>query len=877
MLFKEDSTRPVSGNDKPSGPYIRQTNRPKKAMVVVRPIESTDSVEESTTPIVFDKLSISFDLSSQVPKLIIQMDEYAVSLHVHNFVLANADLTDQTADDCIFKHLYFGANNPANWSIAGIQSEFADVLDTPGLTFDQAVELYKFGRGVLNEKADDNVNEKARAGFFALNFTIKGRISPPRLRDDCVPNNDSEVRALEFQRILKKGNFVFTLVRKFGNFRDELDAYWKHRVAVCSQQGLWPIFNGHVTETLGRRFKDWYTNPTKFLPHEPWMAEAPAERSENGIQRYVTHNARNNFGSMTEWEIVFSAAVIHDVAASIKLNEQYYNWDRTYEAIVRYAKNDYVQLEFDIPSLEELSFPPINGGTQFLVRYGRCITAEDSNAELENYKDKIEDDETSKVADDEASSGTTDIANSQEIIETNVADKKKGEQVICGSSEGKVAAQDVVIDGNNSIEWTAQVLVAEKNKQFVISFIMPHGKKRKFHVGSKVDVQLKVLNNHLAITRQLKAIGMIAENKAKEDTYGRILQRFILGEGMADVKDDIEDHLLSLKEIAYTKLPLLSQKIYDQWLESCNLNPMQREAYDAVIEDALPATIIQGQSGTGKSLTSAVTCVGIAQLGYKVLYATPTIAAAETALSSIFSATQKLFEAVDNATIGVNPAPELLAEIKESKKNFCIIHFPANASTENDFMKRDDEKNDSEEDNPLDTYRISNHVIKSFQRKANNPELSNTIRTKAHNWLATLQRVREGKPVAAERFVKEGTDEIEEVVRNTHTKIIISTCNNSAALRDMGFKPQVVLLDDASAPREPDCIIPLTLEQAHVVLYGGAEKKAVWPGVKSWGSNEFAAQLSRSLFERLVGLGNMGVVQLEHIDSADPVIDLDKQ
>lgn len=846
-------------------------------MVIIHPIESTDSIEESTTPILFDKLSTSFDLSSQVPKLIIHMDEYVVIFHVHSFVLANADSTVQTPDDCIFKHLDFGANNPASWSIAGIQSEFADVLDTPGLTFDQAVELYKFGRGVLNEESDDNVHEMAKAGLFALNFTIKGRISPPRLRENCVPNNDSEVRALKFQRNLIKGSFVFTLVRKFGNFTGDLSAYWKHRVAVCSQQGLWPIFNGHVTETLGRRFKDWYTNPTKFLPHEYWMAEAFAERSENRIQRYATHNARNNFGSMAEWEIVYSAAVIHDVTASIKLTEQYYNWDRTYEAIVRYAKNDYVQLEFDIPSRGELSFPSISGGTRFLVRYGRCITAKDSNAELGNYKDEIEDGENSEVADNEASSATTNITNSQEIIETNAADRKEGEQAIYGSGEYKVAFQNVVVDGINNIEWTAQVLVAEKNKQFVISFIMSQGKRRKFHVGSKVDVQLKVLHNHLATTRQLKAIGMIAENKARDDTYGRILQRVILGEGMADVKDDIEDHLLSLKEIAYAKLPLLSQKIYDQWIESCGLSPLQREAYDAVIEDALPATIIQGPSGTGKSLTSVVTCVGIAQLGYKVLYATPTNAAAETALLSVFNATQKLFETVDNATIGVNPSPELLAKIKESRENFGIIHFPANASTENDFMQRDDERKATEEDHPLATYRISNHVIKSFQRKANNPDSSNTMRTKAHNWLATLQRVREGKSVAAERLVKEELDEMGEVVRDSHTKIIISTCNNSAVLRDMGFKPQVVLLDDASAPREPDCVIPLKLDQAHMVVYGDAQKKGVSPGVKSWGSNEFAAQLSRSLWERLVGLGNIAVVQLEHIDSAESVVNLDTQ
>ncbi|KAF5867570.1 putative upf1 regulator of nonsense protein [Botrytis fragariae] len=525
ILFKEDSTRPVSGKDKSSGPCIRQQNRPKKAMVAIRPIKSTDSMEESTTPILFDKLSTNFDLSSQVPKLIIHMDEYVAD--------------------------------------------------------------------------DSRISTRIQQNFFPMN--------------------------LELLRL-------------------------------------------------------------------------PVKRTRMGFE---------------EWEIVLGATVIHDIAALVKLNEQYYNWDRTYEAIVRCVKNDYVQLEFDVQSREGLSFPSISAGARFLVRYGRCMTAEDSNAELENEEDKIENGKTPEEVEIEASSGATNITYSQESSETNVIDEGNGEQAIYGSSEDEAAIQDVFID------------------------------------GSKVDVQLKVLSNRLATTRQLKAIGMIVENKARDDTYGRILQRIILGE---------------------------------------------------VIEDALPATISQGQPGTGKSFTAAVTCVGIAQLGYKVLHATLTKADAETVLLSIFNATQKLFETVDNQTI---------------------------------------------------------------RRKANNSELSNTLRTKARNWLATLQRVREGNPVAAERFVKEEINEIEEVVRDTHTKIIISTCNNSAALRDMGFQPQVVVIDGASSAREPDGIIPLIFEQAHVVLYGNAEKKRVLPWVRSLGGNEFGAQLSRSLFERLVGLGNIEVVRLE--------------
>ncbi|KAF7884703.1 uncharacterized protein EAF02_005039 [Botrytis sinoallii] len=723
---------------------------------------------------VLGHLNSTFELASQVPALRLEVD------------------------GCLIPSA--GSSGGEIFSVNGIIFTFTNELDIPGLTVKQAEELFTFGGGDLQAKGEDPASQKGCV--LALKFTLKGRVSPPRMITNS--RNSNNTRALELQRMLNKGPFNFTLVRRFGNYHDELDAYWTHRVRVCAQEGIWAIYNNILSTRLGQRFEAWIKNPAKALPHEPWMAVGTP--AENEIQRYESHEARNNFESMAEWEIVLSAAVIHDIAASVKLNEQYYNWDRTYEAIVRYVKNDYVQLEFNIPSRGELSFPSIGGGTRFLVRYGRCITAEDSNAELENDGDEIENGEISEEEEIEASPGAANITNSQEGFETNLIDNEKGEQAIYNSSEDKVAVQDIVIDGINNVEWTAQVLVAKENKQFVISFIMPQGKKRKFHVGSKVDVQLKVLNNHLATTRQLKAIGMIAENKARDDTYRRILQRFIIGEGMADVKDDIEDHLLSLKEITYNKLPLLNQKIYDQWLESCNLNRMQREAYDAVIEDVLPATIIQGQSGT---------------------------------------------------------APKLQAEVKESKENFAIIHFPANASTENDFMKRDDERKDGQEDNPLDAYRISNHVIKCFHRKANNPELSNTMRTKARNWLATLQRVREGKSVAAERFVKEGIAEMEEVVRDTHTKIIISTCNNSAALRDLGFQPQVVVMDDASLAREPDRIIPLTFGQAHVVLYGDVEKKGVWPGVKWLGSNEFGAQLSRSLFERLVGLGNMAVVRLE--------------
>ncbi|KAK8901425.1 hypothetical protein QC760_009869 [Botrytis cinerea] len=497
-LCKDDVIRPVNGIDKPSGSEIRAKNRSKGAMVVLKPVKD------------------SFDGTDEIKML----DYLASSLE-----LASQNVVVHPIEDRIFKLCNLGERYAA-LNVDAILSMFANNLDTPELAVKQAEELLTFA-GDPQAKGDDAAKQKG--GFRALNFTVKVRISPPKINPDARSFNDP--RALEFQRMLRKGQFNFTLIRRFGNFLEEIVAYWTHRVA----------------ETLGRRFNDWYTSPTKCLPHEPWMAEASAEKDE--IQRYVTHDARNNFGSMEEREIVLSAAVIHDIVASVKFNEQYYNWDRTYEAIVRYVKRDHVQLEFDIRG--GLTFLSISRGTRFLVRCGRFTIAEEPNAELESDEDKIENGIVPEEEENDATTGATNITSSQENLDTKVIDKNEGEQAIYDSNEDEVSAQEVVIVGLNNIEWTAQVLLAKENRQFVISFNMPKGKKRKFHVGRKVDVQLKVLSNHLNTIRQLKAIGMVAEDKAKDDAYGRILQRVILGEGMADVRDDIEDHLLALKAITH--------------------------------------------------------------------------------------------------------------------------------------------------------------------------------------------------------------------------------------------------------------------------------------------------------------------------------------
>lgn len=138
-------------------------------------------------------------------------------------------------EDRIFKLCNLGERYAA-LNVDAILSMFANNLDTPELAVKQAEELLTFA-GDPQAKGDDAAKQKG--GFRALNFTVKVRISPPKINPDARSFNDP--RALEFQRMLRKGQFNFTLIRRFGNFLEEIVAYWTHRVAVCAQEVLGAI------------------------------------------------------------------------------------------------------------------------------------------------------------------------------------------------------------------------------------------------------------------------------------------------------------------------------------------------------------------------------------------------------------------------------------------------------------------------------------------------------------------------------------------------------------------------------------------------------------------------------------------------------------
>lgn len=91
--------------------------------------------------------------------------------------------------------------------------------------------------------------------------------------------------------------------------------------------------------------------------------------------------------------------------------------------------------------------------------------------------------------------------------------------------------------------------------------------------------------------------------------------------------------------------------------------------------------------------------------------------------------------------------------------------------------------------------------------------------------------------------------------------IVVTTSNNSALLRDYGFKPEALIIDDAALGSEVDSCVPLAFGAKYLILTANPQQSKLW--VQSWGQNEYEEQGRLSLFERTMGLRGVPLFSLE--------------
>lgn len=78
------------------------------------------------------------------------------------------------------------------------------------------------------------------------------------------------------------------------------------------------------------------------------------------------------------------------------------------------------------------------------------------------------------------------------------------------------------------------------------------------------------------------------------------------------------------------------------------------------------------------------------------------------------------------------------------------------------------------------------------------------------------------------------------VICDPSIKVIVSICSNSAVLKEMGFQPDLVIIDESAFGIEADSAVPLALFPNHIVL--SSDHKQLLPSVKCIHYTEYANQ-----------------------------------
>jgi hypothetical protein len=190
---------------------------------------------------------------------------------------------------------------------------------------------------------------------------------------------------------------------------------------------------------------------------------------------YASHAARRKFDDGRYWEIILSAALIHEVEHENICLSKYFTFGINHEAKIIRRSGQYVQLEVSVfRHNEQFPMPKVAVNTTIKLRTGDLIGERDCE----------------------------------------VADKD-------GDGDDEIAGDNQIYQGR---EYRAKVLGKETNGAFVISIFFDKRDKdaeAKFSLNSRVNIQLELKRNHLLSDRQLAAISSISRAD-KDESFIRL-------------------------------------------------------------------------------------------------------------------------------------------------------------------------------------------------------------------------------------------------------------------------------------------------------------------------------------------------------------------
>ena len=795
------------GQDFPGGRIINKVWNGRKNcdLVTYQRVGSAGvQLESLTVPQVWEGWRVRIDLDSQAPGILLSKSDIEIRITVRNIRLKNfAEHGDNVFNESSICR--------SSLNVVNVQKAFSEALQTPNLSDDQAEKLTAFGAS----PSPENV------GINCLQFVLRGKMHA-EFRKASLKKEDREKQLADAKDVLKamNSNAVFTLVRKTSSVRKELDDYWKHRVRICVDKKICPFFNDEVSNTGGYAFKKFLDDPERKLSHQPWMANPSDLTSVAELKTYASHAARRKFDEGRHWEIILSAALMHEIEYENICLTKYFRFGIDHEAKVIRRSGQYVQLEVSVfRHSEQFAMPTLTVNTKMKLHTGKLIVEKDD------------------MVDEEA--------------------PRKEDVEMAGYSQ--------VYSG---YEYRAKVLSKETTKAFVVSLFFDKRDKdadAKFGLNNRVTIQLEMKRNHVPSDRQLAAIGLIARAdkneslSAHEKTFAQYLHRFMLGEGapdLIDAKSPIDEKSNELTEEVWNG--------FNDWAYSVSLNTEQSEAWTSIFLGTNMFTQVQGPPGTGKTRLNVMSILCFALLGYRTVITAPTNKACEATMKALISELAGLYT--------VFPAAKTL---------FKIVHFPTSATLTDQLLYPDNEAESNVEADVWDMYNegvdgvnalrqdlkryqlwshIEDHFIDIVEKGKAAPQTA----ADANKWLDTHHNLHTNSKISLEekkQFLKLGRDAAEEVCKDPLVKIVVTTSNNADQLREMGYKCEALIIDECAFGTEHDTCVPLSLNAQWVILTG--DHQQLKPIVQSKLHNEYASQLGLSLFERVLGQDNIPLFRLK--------------
>lgn len=164
---------------------------------------------------------------------------------------------------------------------------------------------------------------------------------------------------------LQSGSCAFTLVQKCRDYKPVTYDYWTIRLLTAIENGVWSYYKNEIANLEGEVFRAWVVAPNKQIKHQNWMKRFEVDANRKRIQKFASHITRKSFGSMRDYEMVQSLALIYEGIYEEALSKQFFDWDKFQEATVIEQRGGYFHASVKVVKQDEYNLPPITVNTRF--------------------------------------------------------------------------------------------------------------------------------------------------------------------------------------------------------------------------------------------------------------------------------------------------------------------------------------------------------------------------------------------------------------------------------------------------------------------------------------------------------------------------------